>query len=1134
MSHVALHVDIPPPVRKGTTHRQKSSSELVGRAAAHVEMRGLCLCRALVGRRARESPGKQWSMHAIGSAVLNPQSLQPAHFFTPCSPLHLDSMRDDAAQHASVENQGASARLDAIAKLRRAASQREVRQAKPPPTTATTAATHAGTADSVSSNAEAQLVERNAARPDGQFPLLSLEQLRQRLVQERKPTGMSRSASTSAASQVARAYTMQKLLGASTPISYNDMFAFVRNASQMRDAPSSSKDRPLPDRAIETPRRTTLIRSVSARDHSRVHAYKQAARAPLPSPTSAQAVSSPTWDDRSSVAHDSSSTSSWRLSLYDYDSTSPVVSQTSALAPVSSTPSIPTTASVSAEPPIKTAEAPSHLPAKPQQSEPRELDKSAHLFMTRNRSHSSSSATVTRVTAHTPHVDTQLPRSVKNSSDIPRETVPANPMPKTPAPTYPSSVSVSFSHEPAPASAPVFTMAGHADDAQKPLPHLPSAMSQMLEESLGLGHPSSSPSVDAAHAAEASSHVRSNSASAATTDTRKDSKVARIFGSIRRKSSRRGLGSLRRPSKASNDSASTSSPVASHTLMASVILQKEVQDAWLHDTVITIPTTPAALMRWNQKLPRPVRHVLAPFPAQVPLEVALDPPRRLVRILPLLQSAGDEYVKLRYLFLFQDTAVLAKPMIAPMQGESLSDLIIRKLGCAPDLSESCTPITVLGLRDLYVDDSRQGKLSELAMLVQRREAQLYAHPFETLHVLRMEAQLPGSEAYAHAQLLYAGASLDRMAVAQYLYAHRDVMKHYVMMHCVTGAPIELALRSLLSSVPWPQDFGTFEALLSAFAVHWHKANASEHQMTAECVADLTLAILGLNDALHGATGLFTYPPHAISLEEFVKLFRARDTQHMVSDRMLSDAYVAIKTSPLTPAVPRHAWRTVSYDARALSEPLRPGVPSLRVRVSLDQPDPDVRICLVGRGLYMDPPVLTFTHAAHSEFTVLATAPGTYDLLFLRTGQHAPMYISGRHHGTQRALPLHLTLSCEDATTTTPGRRTVSLVHLAPGAPRRALTFCMTHQAMAEQVLRCLRTQVEQAREEARHQSQTERDVHALSQLVLESALFSLPASDDTHRLGRSGTMTGASIVRMARENSLLSHVLCMRDRQIVT
>lgn len=1044
-------------------------------------------------------------------------------------------MPGDATQHASAGNQGASARLDAIAKLRRAASHREVKQTKSPPTTATTAAMPAATADSVPPSAEKRVVERNEAHKDGQFPLLSLEQLRQRLLHERKPTGMSRSASTSAASQVARAYTMQKLLGATTPISYNDMFAFVRNASQTRDAPSLSKDASSRERAVETPRRTTLIRSVSARDHSRVHACKRAARAPLPSPPSKQVVNSTTSDDQSSVAHDSSSTSSWRVSLYDYDSTSPVVSQTSALAPVSSTPSIPMTVDgVSAMPPISTVETQSHVPTVPQRFEHQETEKSAPPVMTRDRSHSSSSATVTRVTAHTPHVDTQLPRSVKNSSDIPRDTAPEESTPMIPALPYLPSVSMPYNDVPAPTSAPVFMMAPSTDGAQKPLPRLPSPLPQTMDESLGLRHPNSSPSVDAAHAPKESNHVRSNSTSGATPDTRKDSKVARIFGSIRRKSSRRGLGSLRRPSKASHDTASTSAPVATETLMASVILQKEAQDAWLHDTVITLPATPAALMRWNQKLLRPVRHILAPFPAQVPLEVALDPPRRLVRILPLLQSAGEEYVKLRYLFLFQDVAVLAKPVIAPMQGESLSDFIVRKLGCVPDLSESCMPISVLDLRDVYVDDGRQGKFSELALLVQRREAQLYAHPYETLHTLRMEAQLPGSEAYTHAQLLYAGTLLDRFAVAQYLYAHRDVLKQYVAMHCVTGAPIELALRSLLSNLPWPQDFATFEALLFAFAAHWHTANATEYHIAAECVTELTFAILGLNDALHGATGLFTYPNTAITLEKFVKLFRARDTQHMVSDRMLSDVYVAIKTSPLTPAVPSHAWRAMSYDAHALNEPLRPGIPSIRVRVSLDQPDPDVRIRLVGRGLYMDPPVLTFTHAAHSEFTVLATAPGTYDLLFLRTGQHAPMYISGLHHGTQRALPLHLTLNCEEATPAKPERRTVSLVYLAPGVPRHALTFCMTHQAMVEQVIWYLRTQVEQAHEEARHQSQTERDVHALSRLVLESALSSLSTSDDARRLGRSGTTTGANIVRMARENSLLSHVLCMRDRQIVT
>lgn len=1067
-------------------------------------------------------------MRAIGSAVLNPSFLQQTRLSTHSSPSRLDPMPGDATQHASAGNQGASARLDAIAKLRRAASHREVKQTKCPPTAATTA-------DPVATGTETRVVERNEAQQDGQFPLLSLEQLRQRLLQERKPTGMSRSASTSAASQVARAYTMQKLLGASTPISYNDMFAFVRNASQARDAPSHSKDTSSQERAVETPRRTTLVRSVSARDHSRVNAYKRAARAPLPSPPSQPPVNSTTSDDQSSVAHDSSSTSSWRVSLYDYDNTSPLVSHTCALAPVSSTPSIPTAVDgVLAMPPISTVGTQSHVPSVPQMLNNPDSENSTPPLMTRNRSHSSSSATVTRVTAHTPHVDTQLPRSVKNSSDIPRETAPEDSTPMIPALPYFSSVSMPYNDVPTPASAPVFMMAPSMEGAQKPLPRLPSALPQMMDDSLELRHPSSLPSQDTAYIAKGSDHVRSNNPSAATPDTKKDSKVARLFGSIRRKSSRRGLGSLRRPSKASHDTASSSAPVATPTLMASIILQKEAQDAWLHDTVITLPATPAALMRWNQKLPRPVRHILAPFPAQVPLEVALDPPRRLVRILPLLQSAGEEYVKLRYLFLFQDVAILAKPVMAPLQGESLSDFIVRKLGYVPDLNESCTPISVLDLRDFYVDDGRQGKLSELAVLVQCRETQLYAHPYETLHTLRMEAQLPGSEAHTHAQLLYAGMSLDRFAVAQYLYAHRDVLKQYVTMHRVTGAPVDLALRSLLSSLPWPQDFATFETLLFAFATHWHKSNVTEYHIAVECVTDLTFAILGLNDALHGATGLFTYPQSAITLEKFVKLFRARDTHYMVSDRMLRDVYVAIKTSPLTPAVPSHAWRAVSYDAHALSEPLRPGVPSVRVRVSLDQPDPDMRIRLVGRGLYMDPPVLTFTHAAHSEFTVLATAPGTYDLLFLRTGQHAPMYINGLHHGTQRALPLHLSLNCEEMTSMTPEHRTVSLVRMAPGAPRHALTFCMTHHAMAEQVIWYLRTQVKQAREEAQHQSQTERDVHALSRLVLESALFPLPMSDDTHRLGHSSTITGSTIVRMARENSLLSYVLCMRERPIVT
>lgn len=647
--------------------------------------------------------------------------------------------------------------------------------------------------------------------------------------------------------------------------------------------------------------------------------------------------------------------------------------------------------------------------------------------------------------------------------------------------------------------------------------------------------------------------MRSNSTGAFAHDdgdSKKETRVGRLFGSLRRKTSRRGLGSQRRQGKTREPSSgeapsSAQAPPAPAHLLASVVLGTDASDVPLHDTVVVLPVTPAALMRWNQTLPRPVRHVLAPFPAEVPLDTALDPPRQLLRVLPLLETAGDEYVKLRYLFLFQDVVVLVKPVLTPRAGETLSDCFIRKIGCVPDLGEWGTPFAVLDLRDLYLDDGRttmrEDRSMELAMLVQRRSAQLYAHSYETLRMLRTEADLPGTEAQAHAQLLFACTSLDRYFVADYLYAHHDVLEQYVRMHHIAGAPLEVALRCVLAALPWPRDLATFEVLLFAFSAHWHAVHAAEpDRLSLECVTDLTFAMLGLNDALHDATGLFARPNPTLSLDRFVQLFRVHDAQARVSDQMLSKMYVAIKSQPLMPGVSSNAWRTMSFDAQALSEPLIPGVPSAPVRVSLDAPDPDVRVLLLGRGLYMDPPVLTFTHAAHSEFTVCATAPGTYELLFLRTGRRAPMYMNHLHHGAQRALPLHMALECVPAPASPlPKRRTVSLVHMPADGTRRTFTFCMTDQAMSEHATSCLRRQIDAAQQHTRRLPQTELDVHTLGRLVLESTLLQPPAdaTDAAARqraAARSGTHTGAQIVRLARENSLLAHVLCTFERRIIT
>lgn len=1151
---------------------------------------------------------------------------------------------------------GASTRLDAIAKLRRAASQREIQQSSSP--------------SRIPSLPSIQQIDDSVKRVDephykppiAQFQLPSLEQLRQRIIQERRPTGLSRSASTSATSQVARAYTMQKLLGATTPISYADMFAFVRDTNKSRgeiDTVTSDEDvsvhavqdtsGPGAGVSLLKPRRATLMRSVSARNNARMHLYRRHGRTPQENALAPGAITpiqgSPPMqgsgelaasDDGSTVAHDSNSTSSWRVSLYDYDSTSPIVSPPYGLAPISSAPIVPRAVDgVAALPPVgqggmllpgerwlretSVATAPHQQPAasdenagtrktseaeearevretnetrkakEAKEAEPvREASEARRADKAANAPHAPyapdlatppstlAAPKLTRVTSHTAQLDTQVPRSGKVSEKKaePMQGVSVTPSPSTP--TIPAAanlpaVSIPWG-DPSPeapaahviSSVPSSRVAtpvcmspslSHDDGGQKPLPRLPSSAQlppvPPLPEPRGehrLGdslygaqlRQSPTPSLEALptvpkpllHTRSFSTGGSSSSSSGfpredvAADDPKKEARVMRLFGSLRRKTSRRALGSLRRQAK-------VPSTDPSHVAMASIVLLGESGESVLHDKVVTLPVTPAALMRWNQTLPRPLRHVLARLPAEMPLDLAMDPPRQLLRVLPLLQTAGDEYVKLRYVFVFQDMMVVAKPVVLPRQGESLSDFIIRKLASVPDLSESCTPFAVLDLQHTCIDEgsSLVERAAKLDALVRQRITHLHVNPTKTLHQLMNDARLRGPEPRAYAQLLHSCTALDAGFVSDFLFANHAVLEQYVAQHCVAGAPLELALRALLASLRWPRDMPTFEVLLFAFAAHWHAANASEHAgLTLELTTDLTFALLGLNDALHDATGLFARPNPALSVDKFVMLFRVHDTQKTISDRLLSEVYLAIKTSPLTSTVSRDAWRAVSFDADALcAEPLKPGVPSAPVRVSLDAPDSDVRIRLVGRGLYIDPPVLSFTHAAHAEFSVCATTPGSYDLLFLRTGRHAARYMNEQHQPMQSPLPRHLPLVCETST----ARPTIKLVHMPPGSPRTDLTFCMTDPHSAEQVASFLRASMETAHADALRLTQAELDVRTLCRLVLESALLAPDSNDTRRRACRSST--GTQIVRTARENSLLAYVLLSTElRRVVT
>lgn len=1012
-----------------------------------------------------------------------------------------------------------SARVHAIAKLRRAASAREVRHALPrsSPATERLVEETPNTETSPENSGEAPTPAMPSAPAESPAvllpsPLPSLEQLRQRILRERKPTGLSRSASTSATSQVARAYTLQKLLGSTTPLPYHDMFAFVRSvnqASSTSDAasPPTSPCRAAPnveaDSPTHNPQRATLLRSVSARDGARVRMVRRLGRydttdtPPRATMSAASRANASSFSDDSSsaTAHESTGSSGWRVSLYNYDTS---------LSPNQA--SIGTAASSRSGTATPRESGLSLTPATPHRTS-LELPKSSNSAQ-REPSPSPRAAPVLRE-AHMAMDWRTTERGALASPPLYQ--------PNPPPPSAARSPDLSLDG---------VRLASSPVRHHKPLPRLPTSSGgvrplrdSVSGDTLPLVRRPQAPSLTLPHMLPSmlarSASVGGGPPMSGDYEERKEARVARLWGSLRRKTSMR---SLRRPSGPAT--------AGSNSARASVALLTQTAEVSLSGPVVTLPVTPAMLMQWNQTLARPVRNLLSYFPASVPHDVALDPPRRLVSVLPLLQAAGDEYVKLRYAFLFQDVLVLARPPLVVQGDESIPDVMLRKLSHVPALSEVCMPFTVLDLAQVRVERCGDPSEGELSALWAPHLPTLATHLDTTLETLLRETGLMRDEsdaaAYAAAQarLLYACEPLDRRVLWRFLQTHPRVLAPFVAQYRMQGVPLEVALRHLLLDIPRPETAASMEALLLAFAMHWHASNEHEWPAhTLESVTDLTWALVALNDALHEPSGHWAaYDPN-LSLNDFVVGFRAHGAAQAVSDRELGEMYLSLRTSSLASGGAEHA-RTISIDAHAWHAVTALGVPSAPVRVRIDAPDPDLQVRLLGVGLLADPPVLSFAHSTHAQFTLCAATPGPHDLVFVRLGRHASLY--GGHAPAPGMAALPRSLQVRVGRAAPASRITLSLVPLLPSAGATH-TFYLTDAPSAQRITSLLQSTVEAAHAHARRLAPGEWDVRALCRLVLEASL--LPSDEATLARRTTPTTTGQALVQTTRDNSLLMHVL---------
>ncbi|SPO29230.1 uncharacterized protein UTRI_06179 [Ustilago trichophora] len=403
------------------------------------------------------------------------------------------------------------------------------------------------------------------------------------------------------------------------------------------------------------------------------------------------------------------------------------------------------------------------------------------------------------------------------------------------------------------------------------------------------------------------------------------------------------------------------------------------------------------------------------------LEDMQDPPRKLLATDPVFQVISATTIKDRYLFLFSDILVIAKPVAAPgaEAGQALGKM--KQSAILPSLSWKFAVKNILELHRLKVSVTTNMRTASAKTRAQNPVlwgfvSHFSKDPDAAVRALVAKTGLESTPA-SIAQLLYQTPELDRDDLTQYLghASRREILKAYVSQHRHVGVSIESSLRSLLLDLRFPTDLDAFEALLVHFAQSWTQHNASmiKPNFTAQIASDLVFAIMALNDALHTGSqagpssvtspnfprpvtvvtpALFSAPCRELSKTDFVSVFRQHDPEEVLSDRTLSRIYLSIRSEPLVQALDRFEPRfTIRVKGGKLPTRLTYAQPAEPVTLVIPAPDPDLAIRLYAQDTTFEPPVLTFSTSNEASFTMWTKSLGPKQVVFVRAGRNARFY-----------------------------------------------------------------------------------------------------------------------------------------------
>lgn len=467
---------------------------------------------------------------------------------------------------------------------------------------------------------------------------------------------------------------------------------------------------------------------------------------------------------------------------------------------------------------------------------------------------------------------------------------------------------------------------------------------------------------------------------------------------------------------------------------------------------------------------------------------ALDiPPRHLLLHAPVLQVVNANTVKDRYLLLFNDILVIAKPLVEDnARGEPVTPTLDTRFAVKSIVELPKLKLTAQAA-EVGEDPVQKRKHPLLLTFVDR-----FANdPKKAISALIAKAGLPNDPATI-ANLLFRNPELNRSQLGSYLSMkeQKPVLKAYCDRFRLAGLRIEDALRVFIASLRLPNDYSAAEYLLGVFSSQWLLNNPGTG-MTNDSVfaTKLVISIMELNDALHSgiddetaaAGNLFSFPNHAITVDDFIAAFRMKDPHGALPDEHLTRIYLSIRKDRVQQAAD-NSIASVTPEIEVLTHPSRlPSrltyrTPSENISVTLPKVDPKFSIRLVGQDLRFEPPLLTFARSRTATFRVTPTALGSKSMLFIKLGTTANFY---------RNLPVNKTFSVERAFMS----HTFQIAFVNHLGVKRKYLFSMGTAEAKFTWVDTLRQRIENSPIEQEGTPRATKVAHAVSLQVLRDALI---------------------------------------------